>query len=147
MSFDIFFDLCLNQQLSKQWRRPWFETPSRSLWHHCNVCFPVDKEDWDHPIFDVYEDVCRDQPGKDKDFAIGESWSQYSSVLWPIMLKHLMYYLIIALTHFSSEKYENLFQPNTCYNCRFGWQGNMPNDSPGHCSREDSAKPCNRKIT
>ena len=26
-----------NQQLSKQWRRLWFETPLRSLWHHCFV--------------------------------------------------------------------------------------------------------------
>ena len=36
-SFGIFFDLGLNQQLSKQWRRRWFETPSCSLWRHCNV--------------------------------------------------------------------------------------------------------------
>ena len=36
-SFDVPFDLHLNQQLSKQWRRRWFETPSRSLWSHCNV--------------------------------------------------------------------------------------------------------------
>ena len=28
---------CLNRQLSKQSRRRWFETPSRSLWRHCNV--------------------------------------------------------------------------------------------------------------
>ena len=35
-SFDSLFDLRLNQQLSKQWRRRWFETPSRSLWRHCN---------------------------------------------------------------------------------------------------------------
>ena len=34
-SFDIFFDLGLNQRLNKQWRRRWFETPSRSLWRHC----------------------------------------------------------------------------------------------------------------
>ena len=26
-----------NQQLNKQCTRRWFETPSRSLWHHCNV--------------------------------------------------------------------------------------------------------------
>ena len=32
-SFDVFFDLRLNKRLSKQW---WFETPSRSLWRHCN---------------------------------------------------------------------------------------------------------------
>ena len=35
-SFDVFFDLRLSQQLSKQSRRWWFETPSRSLWRHCN---------------------------------------------------------------------------------------------------------------
>ena len=34
--FDVFFDLCPNKWLSKQWRRWWFETPSRSLWRHCN---------------------------------------------------------------------------------------------------------------
>ena len=36
-SFDVFFDLLLNKRLSKQSRRGWFETPSRSLWRHCNV--------------------------------------------------------------------------------------------------------------
>ena len=37
-SFDDFFDLRLN----KQSRCRWFETPSRSLWRHCNECI--------HPI-------------------------------------------------------------------------------------------------
>ena len=36
-SFDVFFDLRLNKRLSKPWRRRWFETPSRSLWRHCNA--------------------------------------------------------------------------------------------------------------
>ena len=35
-SFGVFFDLRLNKRLSKQSRRLWFETPSRSLLHHCN---------------------------------------------------------------------------------------------------------------
>ena len=35
-SFDVFFDLGLYQQLSKQWGRRWFETQSRSLWRQCN---------------------------------------------------------------------------------------------------------------
>ena len=39
-SFDGFFDLRLNQQLSTQWRRRWFETPSRSLWRYRNVVLP-----------------------------------------------------------------------------------------------------------
>ena len=36
-SFDIFFDLHLNKLFSKRPRRRWFETPSCSLWRHCNV--------------------------------------------------------------------------------------------------------------
>ena len=32
--FDVFFDLRLNKRLSKQSKRRWFETPSRSLWRH-----------------------------------------------------------------------------------------------------------------
>ena len=35
-SFDVFFYLRLNKRLSKQWRRRLLETPSRSLWRHCN---------------------------------------------------------------------------------------------------------------
>ena len=35
-SFDVFFDLCLNKRLSKQWWGWWFEMPSCPLWHHCN---------------------------------------------------------------------------------------------------------------
>ena len=37
LNFKVFFDLRLNKWLSKQSRRRWFETPSRSLWRHCNV--------------------------------------------------------------------------------------------------------------
>ena len=36
-TFDVFFDLRLNKQVSKQsWGR-WFETQSRPLWRHCNA--------------------------------------------------------------------------------------------------------------
>ena len=34
----FFFDLCLNERLSKQSWGWWFETPSHQLWCHCNVC-------------------------------------------------------------------------------------------------------------
>ena len=33
-SFDIFFDLCLNKRLRKQWWGWWFVTLSRPLWRH-----------------------------------------------------------------------------------------------------------------
>ena len=36
-SFDVFFDMRLNKRLSKQSWGWWFETPSCSLWRHCNV--------------------------------------------------------------------------------------------------------------
>ena len=36
-NFDVFVDLRLNKRLSKQSFGWWFETPSRSLWLHCNV--------------------------------------------------------------------------------------------------------------
>ena len=39
-SFDVFFDLRLNKRLSKQPWGWWFETPSWSLWRHCNEYFP-----------------------------------------------------------------------------------------------------------
>ena len=37
-SFDVFWDLRPNKRLSKQSTRRWFETPSRSIWPHYNVC-------------------------------------------------------------------------------------------------------------
>ena len=36
-SFDVFFDMRPNNRLSKQPWGWWFETPSRSLWRHCNM--------------------------------------------------------------------------------------------------------------
>ena len=40
-SFDVFYDLSMNKRLSIQSWGWWFETPSRSLWRHCNdtLCF------------------------------------------------------------------------------------------------------------
>ena len=35
-SFDVFFDLCPNKRLGKQLWGWWLETPSGSLWRHCN---------------------------------------------------------------------------------------------------------------
>ena len=40
--------------------------------HYDNCFYAVDKADWDHPLFDVYEDIGREKPGKDKDFTVGE---------------------------------------------------------------------------
>ena len=34
--FDVFFDMHVNKWLREQSERQWFETPSCSLWRHCN---------------------------------------------------------------------------------------------------------------
>ena len=48
-SFDVFFDLCLNKRLSKQWWGWWFETPSHPLWRHSNVmCLKEILSCWTH---------------------------------------------------------------------------------------------------
>ena len=39
-SFDVFFDLRLIIRLIKLMGGWWFETPSRSLWRHCNIWLP-----------------------------------------------------------------------------------------------------------
>ena len=48
-SFDIFFDLRLSKRLNKQSKRRWFETPSRSLWRHCNAI----KDHWSQRCTDL----------------------------------------------------------------------------------------------
>ena len=40
-SFHVFFDLRLNKRLSKRLWGWWSETPSRSLWRHCNVYYTI----------------------------------------------------------------------------------------------------------
>ena len=47
-SFEVSFDLHLNERLSKQSWGWWFETLSRPLWHHCN----------DSKIWRSYPDKC-----------------------------------------------------------------------------------------
>ena len=46
-SFDVFCDLHLIKHLSKHSRRWWFEMPSCSLWHHCNVIVLIYAIPWD----------------------------------------------------------------------------------------------------
>ena len=48
-SFDVFFDLHLNNRLSKQARGWWFETPLHPLWRHYNVI---------HTSWSLLLDVC-----------------------------------------------------------------------------------------
>ena len=49
--FDVSFDLCLNKQLRKQSWGWWFETPSSSLWCHCNVLDNESLLTWSYHIW------------------------------------------------------------------------------------------------
>ena len=51
-SFDVFFDLHLNKQLSKRPRRRWFKTPPRSFCRHC-----IGKNIWGKSDGRHYDDV------------------------------------------------------------------------------------------
>ena len=59
-SFEVFFDMRLNKRLSKKSKRRWFETPSRSLWCHCNVRYTIHCS----PLCEilVYSKPCYRQP-------------------------------------------------------------------------------------
>ena len=49
-SFDVFFDLCPNKRLSKQWWGWWFEMRSSPLWRHCNGLHEIfNYSDYDSP--------------------------------------------------------------------------------------------------
>ena len=50
-SFDVFFDMRLNNRLRKQSMRRWIEAPLRSLWRHCNA-----PSQWETALH--YNDVC-----------------------------------------------------------------------------------------
>ena len=47
----VFFDLRPKKRLSKQWWGWWFETPSRTLWRHCNGC----SWNWNHSVNCIWE--------------------------------------------------------------------------------------------
>ena len=53
-TFDVFFDLRLTKCLTKQSRHRLFETPSRSLWRHCNDRSPLFAHDASKQMLSVY---------------------------------------------------------------------------------------------
>ena len=60
--FDVFFDLRLNKRLSKHSRGWWSETPSGSLWRHCNELMghrrlPIDRRRIPHTKGQWYKDL------------------------------------------------------------------------------------------
>ena len=63
-NFGVSFDLCPNKRLSKQSWGWWFETPSHSLWRHCNDSYwRNDGKKWRFLKFDRFagsKQLCND---------------------------------------------------------------------------------------
>ena len=82
-SFDVFFYLSLNKRLTKH---PWgwlFETPSCSLWRHCNEYGRSCDQN------DVFVIVCRYMNDSWVVQLIDTEWRIYSSVNSPSLVHHL----------------------------------------------------------
>ena len=84
-SFDVFFELHLNQRLSKQSRRWWFETLTWSLWRHCNgftmkISYRDDRSKnrlyGDMPYL-AYWEACGSRRGYVFEKYIGHRWKIY----------------------------------------------------------------------
>ena len=56
-SFDVFFDLRLNERLSKQSRGWLIGTLSRPLWRQSNEIYSAWNPNWKMPICDVYHNI------------------------------------------------------------------------------------------
>ena len=76
-SFDVFFDLRLNERLSKQSWGWWFETPSHPLWRHGNDGLRTNKTPQKHAQCTPIVFVCCL-------FCTYPSWSLIKIDTWPV---------------------------------------------------------------
>ena len=105
-SFDVYFDLRMNKPLNKQSWGWWFETPSRSFWHHCNgPSFIVD-------LIQVYSEISRPLS---ESLALTWGWDKRADTLSTYIFENnKMFVLVLAgivettlpvLSHVSSNGY------------------------------------------
>ena len=81
-SFDVFLDLRLNKQLSKQSRRWWFGTPLRSVWRHCNTYHRKRRK---LPLLPPIEQN-RNQPDVTRPFCSKDSWWRHQMETFSALL-------------------------------------------------------------
>ena len=74
-NFDVFFDLRLNERLSKQSWGWWFETSSCSLWRHCNASQGVS-------VVSILENMIVDALAKPRDIENLGGFSPLNSIYW-----------------------------------------------------------------
>ena len=73
-SLDVSFDLHLNKRLNKQSRGWLFETPSRSLWRHCNGDDQISC-----PVYVLSLQAYR-----------GDQWFIFTNILWAQLIIHIL---------------------------------------------------------
>ena len=77
-NFDVFFVLCLNKRLSKQPGGWWFDSSSRSFWHHC-LCWvthtksPIKVHPYFWPV-DQWIPLTNDQSCAKRFHGMASSW-------------------------------------------------------------------------
>ena len=89
--FDVFFDLRLNKRLNKQTRRRCFETPSCSLWRHCNGRQSLGIQNW---YLLIYSNITTPM-------TIGYPWGflQFPRFQWNVSYNHIHLYRILPKQH------------------------------------------------
>ena len=109
-SFDIFFDLCLNQWLSNDLWGWWFETLPHPLWRHCNgvgACLDAAKTDLHHlhqRIFALVQQLCWDS----LNFPHG------LNILWRSLSKNEIFIGYFCKLHvFKHGRYDDIMVRNT----------------------------------
>ena len=109
-SFDVFSNLCLNKRLSKQSRGWWFETPSCSLWRHCNVTagnsLSGTRYNTLYIVFQRQDYLCAIKPGV---------WTNKKTTNGNIL------YSLYWLCRFVCQLYRGWLQTFTCWSQACNW--------------------------
>ena len=101
-SFDVFLDLRLNKRLSKQPWGWWFETPSWSLWRHCNdiigiwlVLMSIKRKNLKMRCraISAWKHFCWAECGADKTRSILPKYAQKTPHSSPVRASHGVYIL------------------------------------------------------
>ena len=104
-SFDVFFDLRLNKRLSKQIRRRWYETSSRSLLRTVTIC-AAHVFDWRANLrLTVFSEIIRMNAIVSIDY-------QYFCIVKPVCLVEIWWYESMACQHLLWYFFLGLFDRN-----------------------------------
>ena len=103
-SFDVFFDLHLYKRLSKQPWGWWFETPSWSLWRHCNECSYPEIYGWTHEyMHNCWDMIPRYHTEYRRGYFGPTYWREWINALAWSSCSHQGYGMTCVLNQYSNE--------------------------------------------